>query len=98
MFGLTTLIRAIRRRSITFAVVFAGIALGAPVHRWLRDAFGNLPLDGLLIWLLPFVVIALLARYEDRWLPNAKLRSNLAWLVVITAIALRWWLKRLAEG
>jgi len=97
MFGLPTLIRAVRRRSVTFALVFAGIWLGAPVHRWLRGVFGQLPLDGLLVFLLPFILIALLARYEDRWLPNQKLRQVLAWSIVVTAIALRWLLGRIAD-
>lgn len=90
-----SLFRAIRRHSVTFALVFAGIWLGAPIHRMMRQGFGQLPLDGILVFVLPFVAIALLARFEHRLLPDPVIRKRFAWGIVIFAFALRWLLGRL---
>lgn len=88
LLDMRTLYRGLRRSSLTLSVMVAAALLGISgsgvLRGWLKEA-------GIAWWLalmLPFVVIALLSKWEMRLPLREKLRHGLALGIVITAAAL----------
>jgi hypothetical protein len=94
-FDLPSLWKAVRNFSLTFAVVFASGLLGFSVTGLLRRALGELSLPWLLLWLLPTVLIAVIARYESRIIRNPVLRRQIAVVVLLAAVGVHTVLVRL---
>lgn len=82
------LYKAIRGFSLTFACVFAFAILGFSIHALLRSVVGVLPIKGIFLWLIPLVLIAILAKLEPRIIPNEALRRKWSGIIVITALIL----------
>ncbi len=94
-FDLPALWKALRRFSLTFSVVFASALLGFPVSGLLRRALGELSLHWLLLWLVPMVLVGLLARYEHLLIRDGDLRRRIAIGVLLFAAAATFVLGRL---
>ena len=82
------LYKAIRGYSLTFACVFAFAILGFSIHTLLRSVVGVLPIKGILLWFIPIILIAILAKLEPRIVPNETLRRKWSGIIVITALIL----------
>jgi len=82
------LYKAIRGYSLTFACVFAFAVLGVSIHAFLRSVIGILPIRGVLLWLIPIIVIMILARLEPRLIPNVQIRRKWSGIIVIGALVL----------
>lgn len=80
--------KALRHFSLTFAVVFASTLLGASVTSLLSRLLGALSLPWLVLWLVPIVVVAMVAKREARWFPDEKMRQRLAQRIVVGSILL----------
>jgi polyferredoxin len=90
-FSLRLLWKAIRGRSLTFALLFATVLLGYSGFGLMKSLFLAIPV--LPVWMayvLPFVVIGLLARFEPRLLPDPRRRAILSFGVVGLSIALTY--------
>jgi hypothetical protein len=82
------LYKAIRGFSLTFACVFAFAILGFSIHAMLRSIFGVLPIKGIFLWLIPIILIAILAKLEPKLIRNEALRRKWSGIIVITALIL----------
>lgn len=82
------LYKAIRGFSLTFACVFAFAVLGVSIHALLRSVVGVLPVKGIFLWLIPIILIAILAKLEPKLVPNEALRRKWSGIIVITALIL----------
>ncbi len=80
--------RAWRARSITFAALFALSLLGVSVLGGFRHLMRGLGLPWYGWLLVPFIVVAVLARKEAEWMPDAAERRKWAQRIVIGAIVL----------
>ncbi|TVR48908.1 MAG: hypothetical protein EA425_13410 [Puniceicoccaceae bacterium] len=94
-FDLRWVWKAIRGHSLTFAVVFVAAVCGLPLFRFLRSIFEGLALPWLLVWILPLVVITVVARLERRWLPDEKKRRGYALALVLLGLVVAFVLPRL---
>jgi hypothetical protein len=78
--------RAVRGHSVTFAALFAsavlGFALDAMIRRILFAAY--VPL--FTAFLIPAVIIAILAKKETRWMPDPVLRRRIALGLVVGSL------------
>jgi len=85
--------RALSGKSVTFAVLCAFALLGASVFSWIRAAGHWLGASGIMVWLLPIALSAVIASKEAEWIPSPKTRRILAWSLfgaaVLAAIILR---------
>ena len=74
--------RAWRGNSVTFAALFASGMLGLSVLSWFRHVLSRWGAPWYLWLLLPFFLVAILARKETEWLPDPALRMRCArWLI-----------------
>ena len=79
---------ALTRRSVTIALIFSLALQGVSVGGHLRDMFRWLGLIWPLVWILPFILVWLLMRYEPKWLPREKFRRRLAVFLVFGSLVL----------
>jgi hypothetical protein len=82
------LYKAIRGFSLTFACVFAFAILGFSIHAMLRSVFGVLPIKGIFLWLIPIILIAIMAKLEPKLIRNEALRRKWSSIIVVTALIL----------
>ena len=81
--GISWLWRALRGRSVTFAALFAVTILGSSVIATLRNVLTWLNAPWLAWFLLPLLFIAVLAKKEVDWIPDAEQRYRWArWLIL----------------
>lgn len=82
------LYKALRGFSLTFACVFAFAILGFSIHALLRSIVGILPIKGIFLWLIPVILIIILAKLEPRLIPDTQLRRRWSGTIVIGALIL----------
>jgi hypothetical protein len=82
------LYKALRGFSLTFACVFAFAILGFSIHSLLRSIVGVLPVKGILLWLIPLIIIMVLAKLEPKLIPNTQLRRKWSGIIVIGSLIL----------
>ena len=82
------LYKALRGFSLTFACVFAFAILGFSIHALLRSIVGILPIKGIFLWLIPVILIMILAKLEPRLIPDTQLRRKWSGIIVIGALIL----------
>jgi hypothetical protein len=82
------LYKALRGFSLTFACVFAFAVLGFSIHALLRSIVGILPFKGIFLWLIPIILIMILAKLEPRLIPDTQLRRKWSGNIVIGALIL----------
>jgi hypothetical protein len=82
------LYKALRGFSLTFACVFAFAILGFSIHALLRSMVGILPIKGIFLWLIPIILIMILAKLEPRLIPDTQLRRKWSGIIVIGALIL----------
>lgn len=90
-FSLRLLWKAIRGRSLTFALLFAMVLLGYSGFGLMKSLFLAIPV--LPVWMayvLPLVIIGLIARFEPRLLPDPRRRAILSFGVVFFSIGLAY--------
>ncbi|MDQ8203846.1 hypothetical protein [Pelagicoccus sp. SDUM812003] len=80
--------RALRRFSLTFAVIFASSMLGFSVVKLLRKVLGELSVPWLALWIGPIVLVSVIAKKEQVWIPDFTLRKRIAWGIVIASLAM----------
>jgi len=80
------LYKALRGFSLTFACVFAFAILGFSIHALLRSIIGVLPIKGIFLWLIPIIIIMILAKLEPRLIPDTQLRRKWSGFIVIGAL------------
>jgi hypothetical protein len=85
-FGLAWLWRALRGRSVTFAALFALMVLGASVFGGMREGLRWAGAPWLVAFLLPGLLIALLARKEQQWFPDEARRLWWARVLVFGSV------------
>ena len=93
--GMSWLWRAWRGHSVTFAALFASGILGLSVSSSFRHLLNRLGAPWFFWLLAPALLIAILSRKEQDWLPDPDLRSRCArWLVLgsIAIVLLSTWL------
>jgi hypothetical protein len=71
--------RALSGKSVTFAVLCAFALLGASIFSWIRSLAHWLGASGIMVWLLPIALSAVIASKEAEWIPSARTRRILAW-------------------
>lgn len=79
--------RAWRGHSVTFAALFALAMLGVSAVSWFRQGLRELGAPWWLALILPAVLIAVIARKEKEWMPDADRRSKWARWLAAGAIA-----------
>lgn len=79
--------RAWRGHSVTFAALFALAMLGVSAVGWFRHELRELGAPWWLALILPAVLIAVIARKEKDWMPDADRRSKWARWLAAGAIA-----------
>jgi hypothetical protein len=86
IFHFNLLFSAWRSRSVTISLVFALAMQGiwAGVH--LREFFRSAGMFWFQVWILPFIVVWLFARYEPKLLPSEKLRRYLSYALIIVSL------------
>jgi hypothetical protein len=82
------LYKALRGFSLTFACVFAFAILGFSIHSLLRSIVGVLPIKGILLWLIPIIIVMVLAKMEPKLIPNTQLRRRWSGNIVIGSLIL----------
>lgn len=80
--------RALRTRSITAAVLFALAMMGVSVLSGFRHLLSRLGAPWFLWLLLPLAVVAMLARKEAEWMPDAEERHRWSRRLVVGSILL----------
>lgn len=88
LFNLLPFWQAIRRHSLTAAIVFSSTILGVSVVRLLRRILHELSVPWLFLWIVPILVIGAVAQREKQWVPNPDLRRKLALGIALGSIAL----------
>lgn len=82
-FHLRLLWKGLTGRSIVFSLLFAMAVLGYSGAGFLREAFRSIPfVPWWAVWVAPMILIGMLAKREDRWLPNITFRRVLSLAVV----------------
>lgn len=80
--GVSWLWRALRGRSVTFAALFATGVLGISVLGGFRHFLSQLGAPWYVWFILPIIVVTILARKEIEWLPDPEERRKWSrWLV-----------------
>ncbi|MEO7599207.1 MAG: hypothetical protein ABIV50_09770 [Opitutus sp.] len=95
MTGTSWLWRAWRGRSVTFAALFASGILGLSVLSSFRHLLSRWGAPWFFWLLAPFLVLAILSRKEQEWLPDPELRTRCArWLVLgsVAIVLISTWL------
>ncbi len=85
-FDWTWLWRAARGRSLTFAMVFFLAVAGFPATRLLRRWLASADFSWWWAWLIPILLIGLLAKLEPRLIPSERLRHRLALGLLVGAL------------
>ena len=87
VFHFNLLYSAWKSRSVTLSLVFALAMQGiwAGVH--LREFFRSAGLFWIQVWILPFVIVWLFAKFEPKLIPSEKLRKFLSILLIIGSLA-----------
>lgn len=80
--------KAFRDHSVTFAVLLGFALLGVSVLGGLREGLRAMHVPWLFTFLVPAAVIAVLARKEREWIPDAGKRKQWARGIVGVAIVL----------
>ena len=80
--------KAFRDHSVTSAVLLAFALLGVSVVGGLREGLRAMDVPWLFTLLVPAAVVAVLARKEREWIPDAAKRKHLARGIVGVAIVL----------
>ena len=88
LFNLLPFWQAVRRYSLTAAIVFASALLGVSVVRLLRRILDELSVPWLFLWLVPLILIGAVAKEENKWVPDPQLRRRLALGIAFGSIAL----------
>ena len=78
IFHFNLLFSAWRSRSVTMSLVFALAMQGIWVGAHLREFFRSLGMFWLQVWILPFIVVWVLAKHEPKILPSAGVRRWLS--------------------
>lgn len=78
--------RALRGRSVTFALVFFLAVVGFSAPRLIRGVLEPLSLPWLLAWIAPLILLAFLARLEPKLIPSETHRRRLALGLVTAAL------------
>jgi hypothetical protein len=67
---------------VTFAALFATGLLGLSILSWVRHVLDRWHAPWYLLIVLPMLLVAVLVRKEEEWLPDPELRMRCArWLV-----------------
>ncbi|MBV9462915.1 MAG: hypothetical protein JO317_01685 [Verrucomicrobiae bacterium] len=75
-----------RTRSVTLSTVFALSIQGISSGHYLREGFRALGLATILVWTLPFVLIALIAKHEHRMIPDQRRRGQIAVFLLVASM------------
>lgn len=86
IFDLRWLWRALRGRSVTFALVFFLAVVGFSTPRLIRGVLEPLPLPWLIVWIAPLIFLAFLAKLEPKLIPSEIHRRRLALGLVAAAL------------
>lgn len=82
--------------SVTFAVLFGVLLLGVSLTQTLRQWLGEIAAPWYMLWIIPAVMVGVLAKLERLWQPDPRRRRWCARLILIasfvTALGL-WWIK-----
>ncbi len=84
--GISWLWRGLRGRSVTFAALFAVTLLGFSVIATLRHLLSWLHAPWLAWFLLPILLISILARKEIDWMPDETQRLKIARTLILGSI------------
>jgi len=85
-----TIRRVWRERSLTFALVVALAVVGVSTWKTLYEGLRRVHVPWLLALILPFLVVAWVARHEDRLVKDPLLRRRLA--LGLLGLSLAYWL------
>lgn len=88
MTGVSWLWRALRGRSVTFAVLFSCGILGLSIVGEFRHLLSRLGAPWYVWLVLPIVAVTLVARKEAEWLPEEEDRRKWSRWLVFGAVAL----------
>jgi biotin transporter BioY len=80
--------KALRGHSVTFAVLLAFALLGVSVIRWVQMGLDALGTPWLLGFILPTILIGVLAKKERVWIPEETRRKFWARCIVGGAVAI----------
>lgn len=86
IFHFNLLFQAWRTRSVTLSLVFALAMQGIWAGVYMREFFRSIGLFWFQVWILPFVVVWIFAKFEPRLLPSEKLRRWLSILLIIGSL------------
>lgn len=86
IFHFNLLFSAWRSRSVTISLVFALAMQGiwAGVH--LREFFRSAGMYWFQVWILPFIIVWLFAKYEPKLLPSDRLRKYVSYGLIIASL------------
>jgi hypothetical protein len=85
-----TIRRVLRERSLTFALVVALAVVGVSTWSKLYEGLRRIHVPWLVALILPFVIVAWVARHEDRLVKDPVLRR---WLALgLLGLSLAYWL------
>ncbi len=85
-FDLRWLWRAVRGRSVTFALVFFLAVVGLSAPRLIRGLLEPLSLPWLVGWIAPLILLGLLAKLEPKLIPVEKHRVRIALGLIVAAL------------
>jgi hypothetical protein len=86
--GVSWFWRAWRGNSVTFATLFASGILGLSVLGTFRHLLSRWGAPWYLWLLLPLILVTIVARKEDEWLPDPALRARCARWLIFGSIAI----------
>jgi hypothetical protein len=75
--------RGFRGPSVTFAVLFASVVLGASLLRPIHHLLKNLGFSWLLVLILPILLFRWLANRELDWMPDPRKRQAYALSILL---------------
>ena len=87
-----TIRRALREHSLTLALVIALAVVGVSTWGTLYDGLRRIHVPWIVALILPFLILAFVARREDRIVKDPVLRRRIAVGLVVASLA--WWLLR----
>ena len=87
-FAIAWLWRGFKGRSVTFAMLFATAILGLSLAHLARVALAKLGFHWLYVLILPMVLFSLLAKCEERFIPDEGKRAFYARSIIAGSILL----------
>lgn len=63
----------------------------------LRLLLGELSVPWLALWILPIVLVSILARKETEWIPDFELRKRISWGIVLGSLIVFFALGRIFQ-